>query len=109
MKTGRYGQRYDPNKPKKDEIRFLAREAMVKQRWVTTANPVMVELSFRGCRANADEDNLKKLIYDALTDIVWKDDRQVMDSHTIKLPDSELEGTIIHVYEMKGDINDRRK
>ena len=72
---------------KKMEIGLLAKLAMKRSSWhYPSEMPISVTLRFSGAHGGADIDNLMKLVCDALTGIVYRDDRQIVEAHIYKMP-----------------------
>ncbi len=87
-----------------DAVTNLARFAMRNTDMLT--GHVAVELLFSlPHRRRVDLDNLSKAVLDACNEIIWEDDRQVVDLHLRKRHDKKNPGVSVKVRPVEGDIN----
>ncbi len=87
VKIGRYGQTYDPNVKVKRAIGFIALEAMSKIRNdLKEANLMICTTFYIADKRKRDLDNLVKNVCDALNEVVYKDDSQIVRLLAAKEP-----------------------
>lgn len=78
---------------KKQEISSYALAAMASGLFRKTRSPVSVHCWFYGPHPLSDIDNLTKLILDALNEVAWDDDRQVVEIWSEKIGPCEIKRT----------------
>lgn len=94
-RIGKFGSAYTPAKTRKaeKEIAEAAKMQMMKQRKDPLIGPVAVGIEFIMQRpkkpsqpfpSRSDLDNYAKLVCDALNEIVWDDDSQIVDLYLTK-------------------------
>lgn len=96
----RRGWTIDPPESKKEKKRIagLALQAIVANGMGRFKGDIWLRVDFHGSRA--DIDNLSKLLMDALTGVVWKDDRQVKALNAVKNEKSKEPKTVVQVGEI---------
>ena len=83
-------RRFDPDESRKFKHDFAILVKMLRPNSALLTGELKVELNiFRNFKKATNQhygdiDNLVKSIFDALTGVVWKDDRQVVDLHVTK-------------------------
>ncbi len=96
---GRHAKMYMTRDGKKIKERYQW-EARSQWKEKLLAGPVRVEITlYHGTKRVSDWDNFHKLSMDALTDIVWKDDSQIVEAHVKKRYDKSNPRIEIEVYE----------
>jgi Holliday junction resolvase RusA-like endonuclease len=94
-RIGKFGSAYTPAKTRnaEKEIATIAKVEMKKQKREAFDCPVMVAIEFVMKRpkkpsqpfpSRSDLDNYAKLVCDALNEITWKDDSQIVDLYLTK-------------------------
>ncbi len=80
------GRAYTPKRTKDYEahVKHHALLARSHARQKRATGSVKAVLTFRGANGNADLDNLAKSILDACNDVLWEDDRLVVDLRCIR-------------------------
>lgn len=85
----------------KMDIRSRAIAELLKNKWKISSGAIGAFIFFFNPRKNADIDNLGKLILDALSGVVWEDDKQIIFLVLKKMLDKTAEPcTIIDIYEL---------
>lgn len=94
-RIGKFGHAYTPSKTRKaeKEIQDLARVKMAVSHYEMFTGPLTVEMQFiltkpkkpsKEYPSRSDIDNYAKLACDALNEIVWDDDSQIVDLYLTK-------------------------
>lgn len=97
--NGRHGRFMAPKA--RENKQAISWEARSQFKGKPLSGPVAVEISlFWGDRRKRDIDNIKILL-DALTGIVWEDDSQIADLHTMKAFDKEKPRVEMRVWSLE--------
>lgn len=75
-------------------------EAIAQFKQKILAGPVQVGMKiYFGTKRKCDIDNFNKLVFDALSGVVWRDDSQIEELHIKKLYDKENPRVELLIYE----------
>lgn len=85
------------SKRSKAELALVAKLAAERQKWEFEHGPVTVQLRFINPHKRADIDNLIKLVLDALSGVLWEDDKLVTKIFAQKESGADKPQTIIWV------------
>lgn len=75
----------------KNEVGWIAREAMMRAGLEETARPVALQIEWSKPYSAGDLSNILKALEDALSGIVYADDRQIVEEHLWKDEDATAE------------------
>ena len=99
-RKGKWGNFYDPSKKERDALSLALSYARIKAKVPILETPLHLYVDFYGCGGRCDLDNLIKALSDSGNEVLWKDDRQIVQIHATMIrqdPDPRTEIEIVPV------------